>query len=158
MSELNVQIVKLEPMRVASAYGFGSSPEMVAWQNLVAWAKPKGFLDDPENHRIFGFNNPDPSPGSPNYGYEFWMEVGPDVAPGGVPEGEIRVQDFAGGLYAVTGCVGVETITATWKALVEWVAGSRYGNGRHQWLEQHLSPDGTPPDALKLDLFLPITE
>lgn len=154
MSELNVRIVQLEPMRVASAYGFGPSPEMVAWQNLVNWAKPKGFMDDSENHRIFGFNNPDPSSGSPNYGYEFWLEVGPDVA----PEGEIRVLEFAGGLFAVTGCVGVENITATWKKLVEWLAESRYGNGRHQWLEQHLSPDGTPFEALQLDLFIPITE
>lgn len=154
MSELNVRIVNLEAMRVASAYGFGPSPELLAWQNLVDWARPQGFLDDPETHRIFGFNNPDPSSGSPNYGYEFWLEIGPDVE----PEGEIRVQDFGGGLYAVTGCVGVENIMATWKQLVAWVAESGYGNGRHQWLEQHLSPDGTPLEKLKLDLFLPITE
>ena len=154
MNELNVRIVKLESMRVASAYGFGASPELTAWKNLVNWAKPKGFLGNPEQHRIFGFNNPDPSHGSPNYGYEFWIEVGADVT----PEGEIRVKDFPGGLYAVTNCVGVETITATWKKLVEWLAESEYSNGRHQWLEQHLSPDGTPMEALKLDLFLPITE
>jgi DNA gyrase inhibitor GyrI len=158
MNELNVRIVNLEPMRVASAYGFGPSPEMVAWQNLVTWAKPKGFLDDPEKHRIFGFNNPDPSSGSPNYGYEFWIEVGLEVVPDGGAEGEIRVQDFAGGLYAVTGCVGVENITATWKKLVEWLAGSRYGNGRHQWLEQHFNLDITKPEEMRLDLLLPIAE
>jgi DNA gyrase inhibitor GyrI len=158
MSELNVRIVKLDPMRVVSAYGFGPSPEMVAWQNLVNWARPKGFMDEPEAHRIFGFNNPDPSSGSPNYGYEFWMEIGPEIAPDGGPEGEIRMQDFAGGLYAATGCVGVENITATWKKLVEWLAGSKYGNGRHQWLEQHLSPDGTPLEALQFNLFIPIIE
>ena len=113
MSELNVRIVNLEAMRVASAYGFGPSPEMVAWQNLMDWARPKGFLDFPEKHRIFGFNNPDPPSGSPNYGYEFWLEVGSEVE----PEGEIRVQNFTGGLYAVTRCVGVENITAMWKRL-----------------------------------------
>lgn len=154
MNELSVRIVNLAPMRVASAYGFGPSPELVAWQNLVNWAKPKGFLADPDKHRIFGFNNPDPSSGSPNYGYEFWMEVGPDVE----PEEEIRVQDFAGGLYAVTSCMSVENITATWKKLVEWVAESKYKNGRHQWLEKHLSPDGTPLENLKFDLFVPIAE
>ncbi len=154
MNELNVRIIKLEPMRVASAYGFGPSPELLAWQNLVAWARPKGFLDDPEKHRIFGFNNPDPSSGSPNYGYEFWIEVEPDV----VPEGEIRVKDFGGGLYAVTGCAGAENITATWKKLVEWVAESRYENGRHQWLEQHFNLDIAAPDEMRLDLLLPIAE
>ena len=154
MNELQVQIVKLEPMRVAAAYGFGHSPELAAWENLINWARPKGYLDDPKNLRIFGFNNPDPSHGSPNYGYEFWLEVGPDVE----PEGEVRIQSFSGGLYAVTDCVGVENITPTWKKLVAWLAESKYGNGRHQWLEQHLSPDGTPLEALQLDLFLPITE
>ena len=28
-------------------------------------------------------------------------------------------------------------------------------NGRHQWLEQHLTPDGTPPEAIQLDLSSP---
>ena len=77
MSDLDVRIVKLEPVRVASFHGFGESPEDEAWNKLVAWAKPKGLLHDPQHHRIYGFNNPNPSPGSPNYGYEFWMAVGP---------------------------------------------------------------------------------
>ena len=70
MSQLDVRIVKLEPMTVASAYGFGKEPEGIASRKLVAWAKPKGLFDDPAQHPTFGFNNPDPSPGSPNYGYE----------------------------------------------------------------------------------------
>ena len=64
MSELDVRIVKLEPMRVASAHALGESPEHDAIEKLIAWAKPKGLLEDPEKHRVFGFNNPDPSPGS----------------------------------------------------------------------------------------------
>ena len=66
MSELDVRIVELEPMRVASFHAFGESPELKASKKLVDWAKPKGLLDAKGTHRIFGFNNPDPSPGSPN--------------------------------------------------------------------------------------------
>ena len=86
MSENEVRIEKLEPMQVASAYGFGEQPELEAWEKILAWAKEKGYADLSQ-HRFFGFNNPNPSPGSPNYGYEFWIVVGPDVE----PEGEIKI-------------------------------------------------------------------
>ena len=46
MSELDVRIVKLEPMRVASLWGYGPEPETIAWEKLRAWADPKGLLDD----------------------------------------------------------------------------------------------------------------
>ena len=70
MSQLDVRVEKLPPMRVASLWGFGPQPEDIAWQKLRAWAGPRGLLDKPEEHPIFGFNNPNPSAGSPNYGYE----------------------------------------------------------------------------------------
>ena len=83
MSTTDVQIVRLEPMRVASTYGFGEHPEDQAWQILAEWAKPKGLLDDIDAHPIFGFNNPYPTPDNPKYGYEFWIKVGPAVEPEG---------------------------------------------------------------------------
>ena len=154
MGELQVRIVKLEAMRVASAWGFGQGPEIKAWKNLEAWAKPKGLLDGPAEHRIFGFNNPNPSAGSPNYGYEFWIAVGPDVE----PKGEIKVKDFNGGLYAVTRCKGVENIHPTWQKLVTWLEDSKYRGAHHQWLEEHLSEIDAPPDELLIDLYAPVVE
>ena len=157
MSEIEVRIIKLEPMRVASAHAFGSGPETVAWGKLVAWAEPKGLMNDPENHRIFGFNNPDPSPSSPNYGYEFWMQVGPESE----AEGEIELKKFAGGLYAVIRCEvkrdAYESIPATWGKLVAWRENSRYECASHQWLEEHISVDEPGCDFV-LDLYLPIAE
>jgi DNA gyrase inhibitor GyrI len=157
MSELNVQIVELEPMRVASFWAFGESPEVEAWEKLLAWARPEGLLDDPEEHPLFGFNNPDPSPGSPNYGYEVWITVGPDV----MPEGEARILDFAGGLYAVARCEVVngqyEVIGSTWKKLVVWREDSQYKAGTHQWLEKSL-PLTPPHTDFVLDLYLPIAQ
>ncbi len=154
MSELKVRILRLEPMRVASVHGFGASPEQQAWKKLMDWAGPKGLLDDLKRHRIFGFNNPDPSPGSPNYGYEFWIAVGPDVE----AESEVKIKDFTGGLYAVTQCKGVENITPTWKRLVAWLENSPHECAHHQWLEEHLGPVSAPQDEkeLLLELYAPI--
>ncbi len=154
MSELEVRIVRLEPMRVAAVRGFGASPEHLAWEKMAAWARPKGLLKDVERHRIFGFNNPDPSPGSPNYGYEFWIMVGDEVQ----PEGEVEIKHFDGGLYAVTRSQGVENITPTWKRLVAWLEDSPHKRACHQWLEEHLGPVDTPIEEseLILDLYAPI--
>jgi DNA gyrase inhibitor GyrI len=157
MSKLEVRIVNLEPMRVASAWGFGQSPENEAWEKLLAWARPRGLLDDLEKHRLFGFNNPNPSPGSPNYGYETWVVVDPDTE----PDGDVRIQGFDGGLYAVTRCVvpkgQFDVIGATWKKLVTWREDSKYKCGTHQWLEESLPMD-LPDTEFVLDLYLPIAE
>ena len=158
MSELEVRIEKLGYLRVASVYGFGPEPETIAWGKLTAFAGPKGFFDDPENHRIFGFNSPDPSAGSPNYGYEVWIEVGPDME----PEGDVRVRSFDGGLYAVTRCEirggNFEVIGATWKKLVAWREESKYNCGYHQWLEETVPEKGLAEGDFTLDLYLPIAE
>lgn len=150
MSKIQARIVRLEPMRVASAHGFGKEPEGEAWDILLAWAKPKGLLDDLKARRFFGFNNPDPSPGSPNYGYEQWITVGPDVE----PEGEVKVRDFPGGLYAVTRCEGVPN-PGLWQQLVAWCEDSQYKLAPHQWLEECLTPLTT---EWVFDLYLPIAE
>ena len=73
MSDLKVRIVQMEPMRVASAHGFGTNPEEQAWNKILAFAKDKGI--DTEEARFFGFNNPNPSPGSPNCSWSTANEV-----------------------------------------------------------------------------------
>jgi DNA gyrase inhibitor GyrI len=156
MSELQVRIVHLEPMRVACAHGFGESPEGQAWDILLTWAKPKGLLNDREAVRFFGFNNPDPSPGSPNYGYDQWVTVGPDVE----AEGEVTIKEFSGGLYAVARCEGISNIGKVWKQLVRWQDDSPYKKAHHQWLEEFLSPLDVmdQPDQYVFDLYLPIAK
>ena len=157
MDNLDVRIVKLEPMSVASVHAYSESPEHDAITKLIAWAKPLGLLYDLEQHRIFGFNVPDPAPGSPNYGYEFWMTADADVA----LAGDIKLKEFAGGLYAVARCevigVGGGNIPAKWQQLVAWREDSKYHSAHHQWLEQHLGPIEVTEDFM-LDLYLPIAE
>jgi len=157
MSDLSVRIVTLEPMRVASAHAYSASPEGEAWDALIAWAQSKGLLEDPAAHRIFGFNNPNPSPGTPNYGYEFWIEVGPEVE----GEGEIAIKEFAGGRYAVTRCDNLSQIGQIWQKLAAWSQDSPYSHGTHQWLEEHIAPAPSvpqPESELVLDLYVPIAE
>ena len=57
---------------------------------------------------------------------------GPEVQ----ADAEVQIKQFGGGLYAVTRCQGVETITDTWKQLVAWLAASPYRQAHHQWLEE----------------------
>ena len=90
MSELDVRVLNLEPMRVASVRAFGAQPEEAAWKMLAAWAGPKGLLDDPSGHPVFGFNNPNPTAGQTEYGYELWIKVGSDVT----ADGEIEIKAF----------------------------------------------------------------
>jgi DNA gyrase inhibitor GyrI len=150
-----VQIIRLEAMRVASAYGYGNNPEEIAWGKMAAWAQSKGFLADSTGHPIFGFNNPYPMTGMSRYGYEFWMKVGTEVE----PEGDIRINEFLGGTYAVTRCEvrgHPETrVPEAWKTLADWCRQRGRSLGPHHALERFL---GSPEDldSLVLDLFCPI--
>ncbi len=157
MSDVDIRTVIIEPMRVASVWGFGQSPEEIAWQKLQAWAGPKGLLDKPENQRIFGFNNPNPSAGSPNYGYELWLEVDPEIE----PEADVRIVDFLGGAYAVARCEVPEgdysVIHLAWRQLAIWRENSHFKEASHQWLEEFI-PIELPGIELVLDLHIPIVE
>ena len=156
MSELDVKIVKLEPMRVASFHAFGESPELEAAKKLVDWAKPEGLLDAEGTHRIFGFNNPDPSPGSPNYGYEFWIDIGPDYQ----VEKDVTVKEFGGGVYGAVRVKGVENIAPAWRKIMEWQPGSKYQWAKNQYLEEHIAPRpfSVTDKELVLDLYFPLME
>ena len=160
MPDFEVQIVRLEPMRVASVRAISKTPEDDAWKKMHEWSESKGLLSDLEKHPVFGFNNPSPSPDHEEYGYEFWIRVDPDLE----PEGEIEIKEFKGGLYAVTTCKMAEDPGAvsggfleTWKKLSEWVKSSKYEFSKHQWLEKHPNPLASDADFV-LELYCPIKE
>ena len=144
----------MEPMRVASAHGFGTNPEEQAWDKILAFGKAKGI--EPKDARFFGFNNPNPSPGSPNYGYEQWMTVGPDVK----AEGEITIKEIPARQYAVARCEGLSTIGKVWRQLVLWFEDSPYKKPPHwsECLEELHTLPGVPPEDFVFDLYLPIAE
>jgi len=156
VADLTVRIERLPPMRVAWVRAVGRSPEQDAWEQLDAWAKPAGLLDDPDAHFVFGFNNPGPSAEDPAYGYELWIAVDAGTKP---PPG-VGVKEFAGGPYAVASCrlAGSPTVLETWRALLRWVHASE-----HTWrrstheLERVRNPLAALPEVV-LDLYLPIEE
>lgn len=154
MSDLEVRIVEMEPMRVASALGFGESPENIAWAKILAFARARGL--DTALVRFFGFNNPNPSPGSPNYGYEQWMTVGPEVQ----AEGEIVIKEIPARRYAVTRFKGLENIGRVWQELVLWFEDSPYHKPSHwcQCLEEVLHGPVSPPEEWVFNLYLPIAD
>ena len=129
----------------------------MAFEKMRDWAESHKLLGKPR--RIFGYNNPDPSPGSPNYGYDVWLTVDDSVQ----ADGDARVLEFPGGLYAVTR-IEVKNpwddIPGAWQKLVKWMESSKYRHGRHQWLEQHIGPLKEVVNELPftLDLHLPIME
>jgi DNA gyrase inhibitor GyrI/DNA-binding HxlR family transcriptional regulator len=163
MKEFKVRIVRLEPMRVASVRVISETPERDAWAKMRTWAQPKGLLDDLEKHPVFGFNNPNPSPDHKEYGYEFWIRVEPEIK----HEGEIKIKEFKGGLYAVTTCNLKEEIESeffqkkgyleSWKKIVDWVKSSKYNFGKHQALEKAHDPEASDEEFV-LDLYCPIEE
>jgi DNA gyrase inhibitor GyrI len=153
MNELDVRIVKLEPMRVASTVGFGTSPEELAWEKILGYAEEMGLMEEGEKRRFFGFNNPSPSAGSPNYGYEQWITVDADTP----ASGDVIIKDFSGGTYAVTRC-NLTDIGEKWQALVKWAESSPYTVSHKLCLEEALTPPQEDMPAMILDLYLPIVE
>jgi DNA gyrase inhibitor GyrI len=157
MSNRDIHVVELPPMRVICINGFGSEPENQAYDKIFIFAQGHGLLEMP--HRLFGYNNPNPTPGSPNYGYDVWMTVDETVQ----ADGDAKLIDFPGGLYAVMR-VDVKDpwadIPSAWQELVRWRENSPYREGRHQWLEEHIGTLNETVNTLPftLDLYLPIRQ
>lgn len=157
MSALQVEIVRLQPLRVAAFRGFGVEPEHQALQKLLAWAQPRGLVETGVQRRVFGFNNPSPTAGSPHYGYEFWLALEEDeagaAAAGEAGGSEVEVKSYAGGVYAVASCHGVEAIPGTWRDLVTWCEDSPYAFGGDQCLEEHIGDLDGPAEEWDFALY-----
>ncbi len=139
-------------MRVARFHAMGRSPEAEAWSRLRAWAEPLGLLKDAAAHPVFGFNNPSPSPPREDYGYEFWIRLGPETPDGG----PVETVEFPGGWYAVMTHRGFPN-PVVWMQLLEWV---RNGCHRHRQAHELEQPHNAlaPESEMVFDLYLPIEE
>jgi DNA gyrase inhibitor GyrI len=154
MSDFNVQIKNLEPMRVASVRVVSETPERDAWAKLRTWAESRGLHENLIKHPVFGFNNPNPAAHTKEYGYECWCSVGPDVE----GQGEVEMKEIAGGLFASTPCkLKGGDIADAWFKLWEWVQSSPYKWRMAQELERLIDPHAAEED-MALELWLPVEE
>ena len=154
--ELKVWYVDLPDMTVASALGFGAEPEHQAAVMLNEFTAKHGFTPGSPGHESFGFNNPNPSPGSPNYGYELWCKVDPDTK----PEPPVKIKQIPGARYAVTRCSGLSNIGKAWKAFSAWYE-DHHGNTPQCtiqcWLESLQTPDEPDPEKWEMDLMIVVS-
>jgi len=154
MGKIEVRIASLPGMRVASSYAFGMSPEEEAWKPIRRFAEERGIDPASENYRTFGFDNPAPSPGSPEYGYEIWMPIGldADVSP------PLIVKNFDGGSFAVSRIVGLSCIGPGWKDLIAWLEDSplEWLSERFEMMEELLNPAEPDPERWSFALYIPI--
>ncbi len=147
---MEVKIVELPSMRVASFRAISESPEHEAAQKLASWAEGKGLLKDLEKNPVFGFNNPNPIEGKKEYGYEFWIKVDD-----GYEEEGVLFKDIEGGRYAVTTSESLSIIGERWMQIIEWVKNSEYEFREAECLEK-THDFSASDDELVLDIYIPI--
>lgn len=96
--KLNVRIVHLPPMTVASYHYIGNDPEEVVGDRVSRFVQESKLYEAKPDARMFGFNHPNPGILEDGlHGYEDWVTIPEDFP---LPEDMTRKQ-FAGGLYAV---------------------------------------------------------
>ena len=150
---LEVRYVDLPDMTVASALGFGKEPEHEAARLMTAFTRNLGFAPGLPGHPTYGFNNPNPSPGSENYGYELWCRVDPDTK----AEPPIKVKRIPGARYAVTRFTGLPNIGKVWKQFSAWFE-DHHGKvppcTTQCWLESLQTPHEPDPEKWVMDLYI----
>lgn len=161
MSKELLRIVQLPSMRVASFRAVSESPENDVHELANAFIRKNNI----KSFRHFGFNNPNPTPGNPVYGYEIWITVDHDY------DG-VEMKTLESGLYASI-TTNMAEIFENWHKLFQLVEQSEEfeyhflppkadGTSNHQWLEEitdyeYFSNPQNDFPTKQLDLFMPIT-
>jgi AraC family transcriptional regulator len=148
-----VEIVRLEPMRVASYRAISQTPEDDSIKQMESWILAQ--VIEGWKPRKFGFDVPVSEEMSEKgiRGYESWFSVPPGVE----KSGEINVFDFQGGCYArmlITDPFGdaFATIPAGWQHLMAWFEESGRTFEERACLEELVDT----PDGVGLALYLPV--
>ena len=144
-----VMIVKIDPIRVAVCNRISKSPEKDSYEVLRAWSEPKGLLKDPVKYPLFGRNNPNPSPGKKEYGYDFMLAIPADMK----IDGEMKEGEIPGGTYAVVR-THFELITDMWIWLYNWTKEKGYKPTGNAYEEHILGVDIEQPMNMLFDLWL----
>ena len=154
----NVRIVKLPAMTVASYRAESATPEDDCSKVFNQFVLQNN-LHKRDGYRYLGFNNPDPTPGNPIYGYEMWITIPEDF---NVPEPLVK-KNFEGGLYASIPTF-MNEIGERWRLLYNWCNNSEkyVPDFSRQWLEEcsmdfeTFTSDQVDDREKQLDLLNPI--
>ena len=148
--QLEVKIVEMDEMRVASFHAFGEYPEIEAIRKMQEWARPKGLIGEGK-YPVFGFDNPHPGPGKKEHGYEVWVVLDDDTE-----ADDVEVKKVQASRYAMLYSEGFKNIGPNWQRLVEWVKNSEYKASCCQCLEGHIPGSTEDGDFFALNLYIPI--
>lgn len=161
-SNWEIELKRIKPLRVAHSHVLSETPEEDVWKKIETWARCKGLLTGEKGTRIFGrntypTNNPEP------HGYELFLTVDHSI----IPEGDIKIGEIPGGLYAVLKSTSLDQMGDAWRYLWSWIEKSEYEfsgwkRGEHGWVngyEEHLNPfEGKPPPEWLFNLWIPLKE
>ncbi|MDD3164608.1 MAG: AraC family transcriptional regulator [Oscillospiraceae bacterium] len=151
---------ELPPVRVVTVCADGPDPETAAFSILQNWYEHSGLNVQRDALRIYGHDDPCPTPENPAYGYRVYLTV-PDTLT--VTGDEVQAGTLPGGLYVVCAVPDLTkenpgtTIPAAWKRLCKWIEQSRYeADVTRPGLEEHLEFDGSLNHLNGMDLYMPI--
>ncbi|MHC4093338.1 MAG: AraC family transcriptional regulator [Planctomycetota bacterium] len=152
---MDVRIETREPIRVAFMRHVGPYDQVGAtWGKLCAWAGPRGLLG-PQT-AMLGLCHDDPEVTPPDkIRYDACLPVGGDFE----GQGEVGVQEIAGGDYAVTTHRGpYEKLGETYARLCgQWLPGSGRELRSAPGFEIYRnSPQNTAPQDLLTEVYLPL--
>ncbi len=154
---MDVQIREISPIRVAFVRHLGPYHEVgTAWETLCQWAGMNGLIGP--NARFFGasYDDPEVTP-QDKIRYDACITIGDDVQ----PEGDIGIQTFGGGRYAVTLHEGpYENFKDTYAALFgRWFPESKHDPDDAPSLEFYLNdPNNTAPEDLQTEVCVRIRD
>lgn len=119
-NELNVRIILLPPMTVASYHCIGSDPEGQVLGVMTDFAQKIRLYEIKPDARMFGFNRPNPGVlEDGTHGYEVWVTVPENME---LPEPLVKKHYGGGRLYAVLSIRFPEF--QLWGDLINWVNNS----------------------------------
>lgn len=118
--DLNVRIIRLPPMTVASCHCIGEDPEEQAFGLMTDFVQKIRLYDLKPDARMLGFNRPNPGVlEDGTHGYEVWVTIPEDME---LPEPFVKKHYNGKRLYAVTTIRFPEF--QIWGDLINWVNNS----------------------------------
>jgi AraC family transcriptional regulator len=152
---MEVRIERIEPMRVAFMRHVGPYLEVGAlWGKLMSWAAPRGLLGPQATLIGIGHDDPHVTPAD-KLRYDACLVVDRHFQ----PEGDVGVQEIAGGDYAVTRHRGpYEKLGETYARLCgEWLpASGREPRSAPPFEIYRNTPTDTAPADLITDIYMPL--